>query len=180
MSRWFDGIRWLASLRTSTVRGAAGGSLTKRVEKLSTSSDPGGYASHPATKMLATINHYILDVIPRDPNAPEFRQGNTLGHDNRHWFRAKFLPAVPVVLWPASRPSIRSSFTPGSTTRAACASPDRKADPYVVFKAAIESEGPPSLCGTLASIEGNERTENLTTCRGQLVRYSDHPCTPES
>jgi toxin YhaV len=32
----------------------------------------------------------LKPIIPRDPNAPEFRQGNTLGRDNRHWFRAKF------------------------------------------------------------------------------------------
>lgn len=27
---------------------------------------------------------------PRDPLAPEFRQGNTLGRERRHWFRARF------------------------------------------------------------------------------------------
>jgi toxin YhaV len=63
--------------------------LTKRAERLA-AADAGGYFSHPASKMLATINHYIRDVIPRDPNSPEFRQGNTLGPDNRHWFRARF------------------------------------------------------------------------------------------
>ena len=68
--------------------------LAKRVEKLAAAdpaaADQEGYVSHPATKMLATINRFIRDLIPRDPNSPEFRQGNTLGPDNRHWFRAKF------------------------------------------------------------------------------------------
>ena len=41
--------------------------LATRVGKLA-STDPAGYVSHPATKMLATINHYIRDAIPRDPN----------------------------------------------------------------------------------------------------------------
>jgi len=63
--------------------------LTKRVERLK-SNDPKRYLSHPAAKLLTTINHYIREAIPRDPNSPEFRQGNTLGPDNRHWFRAKF------------------------------------------------------------------------------------------
>ena len=63
--------------------------LTKRVEKLA-SANPEGYAAHPAAKLLATINHYLVDAIPRNPNGPEFRQGNTLGPDNRHWYRAKF------------------------------------------------------------------------------------------
>jgi toxin YhaV len=51
--------------------------LTALVEKLA-SNDPRGYTSHPAAKILATINHYIREVIPRDPNSAEFRQGNTL------------------------------------------------------------------------------------------------------
>jgi len=114
--------------------------LAKRVGKLA-SSDPAGYVSHPATKMLATINHYIRDAIPRDPNGPEFRQGNTLGHDNRHWFRAKFHgryrlfyrfstgQKIIVYAWVNDEGSLRKS---GSKT-----------DPYVVFKAMLESGEPP-------------------------------------
>jgi toxin YhaV len=41
----------------------------------------------PATKLLATINRSMREIVPRDPNAAEFRQGNMLGADNRHWFR---------------------------------------------------------------------------------------------
>jgi toxin YhaV len=29
-------------------------------------------------------------TIPTDPTQPEYRQGNTLGDDYKHWFRAKF------------------------------------------------------------------------------------------
>jgi toxin YhaV len=115
--------------------------LTKRVEKLA-SSDPNGYVSHPATKLLATINHYVREAIPRDPNSPEFRQGNTLGRDNRHWFRAKFHgrfrlfyrfsteQKIIVYAWVNDEGSLRKS---GSKT-----------DPYVVFKATLESGDPPS------------------------------------
>jgi len=115
--------------------------LAKRVEKLA-SSDPDGYSSHPATKMLATINHYIRDAIPRDPNGPEFRQGNTLGPDNRHWFRAKFhgryrlfyrfstKQKVIVYAWVNDESTLRKS---GSKT-----------DPYVVFKTMLESREPPN------------------------------------
>ena len=63
--------------------------LTNAVEQLA-ASDPAGYLAHPKTKLLATIRRLILETIPANPNAPEFRQGNTLGPDNRHWFRAKF------------------------------------------------------------------------------------------
>jgi toxin YhaV len=114
--------------------------LTKRVEKLA-SSDPNGYVSHPATKLLATINHYVREAIPRDPDSPEFRQGNTLGRDNRHWFRAKFHgryrlfyrfsteQKIIVYAWINDERTLRKS---GSKT-----------DPYVVFKAMLESGDPP-------------------------------------
>jgi toxin YhaV len=117
-----------------------------------------GYASHPATKMLATINHYIRDVIPPDPNGPEFRQGNTLGQHNRHWFRAKFhgryrlfyrfstgQKIIVYVLvdyvwvnhvWVNHEGSLRKS---GS-----------KIAPYVVFKAMLQSgESPTSFADLL-------------------------------
>ena len=64
-------------------------SLTKAVEELA-ESDPEGFQTHPKAKLLNTIRKFILETIPANPNAPEFRQGNTLGEDNRHWFRAKF------------------------------------------------------------------------------------------
>src|SRR5580700_171330 len=63
--------------------------LTKQVERLA-ARDPRGYLSHPAAKTLATILYFIEEAIPRDPNSREYRQGNTLGPGNRHWFRAKF------------------------------------------------------------------------------------------
>jgi toxin YhaV len=115
--------------------------LAKRVEKLA-SADPNGYLSHPATKMLATINHHVRDVISRDPNGPEFRQGNTLGPDNRHWFRAKFHGRyrlfyrfstehkMIVYAWVNDEGKLRK---PGSRT-----------DPYVVFKAMLENGDPPN------------------------------------
>jgi len=63
--------------------------LTETVKKLSIS-QPDIYREHPKTKLLATIDRHVTEIIPRDPTAPEFRQGDTLGPDNRHWFRAKF------------------------------------------------------------------------------------------
>jgi toxin YhaV len=57
--------------------------LTRQVERLE-SRDPKGYAAHPATKILSTINYYIREAIPRDPASQEFRQ------DAGHWLRAKF------------------------------------------------------------------------------------------
>ena len=114
--------------------------LAKRVGKLA-SSDPDGYVSHPATKMLATINRYVRDAIPRGPDGAEFRQGNTLGPDYRHCFRARFhwryillyrfstLQKIIVYAWVNDEGSLRKS---GSKT-----------DPYAVFQAMLKSGEPP-------------------------------------
>ena len=63
--------------------------LTRQVDALR-DKDPGGYVKKNATKRLAAIRKLAFDVIPQDPARPEYRQGNTLGDEHRHWFRAKF------------------------------------------------------------------------------------------
>ena len=120
--------------------------LTAQVEALA-ATDPATYRNHPATKLLATIRKYILEIIPRDPNASEFRQGNTLGVDNRHWFRAKFhqrfrlfyrfssTEKVIVYAWMSDELSLRKS---GSKT-----------DPYRVFSDLLKSGDPPATMAQL-------------------------------
>jgi toxin YhaV len=53
-------------------------------------SDAAGWQGNANVKLLATLRDLMLDRVPRDPLAPEFHQGNTLGPAHRHWFRAKF------------------------------------------------------------------------------------------
>jgi toxin YhaV len=114
--------------------------LTEAVEQLSIS-QPDTYRAHPKTKLLATIHQYITESIPRDPNAPEFRQGDTLGPDNRHWFCAKFhqryrlffrfstKDRVIVYVWVNDEFTLRKA---GSRT-----------DVYAVFKSMLKSGDPP-------------------------------------
>lgn len=52
--------------------------------------DPVGYKKKSKAKLLAAINHLMFEKIPQDPALPEYRQGETLGTQNKHWFRAKF------------------------------------------------------------------------------------------
>lgn len=63
--------------------------LIEAVEKLR-AQDPVGYLHKHATRRLAAIDKWVFDAIPQDPTRPEYRQGNTLGEEHRHWFRAKF------------------------------------------------------------------------------------------
>ena len=102
---------------------------------------PDHYKEHPATKLLVTIHRYMTEIIARDPNAAEFRQGNTLGADNRHWFRAKFhqryrlfyrfssQQKVIIYVWVNDEQSLRKSGA--------------KTDPYFIFRAMLEAGDPP-------------------------------------
>ena len=64
-------------------------SLTQQVEALR-QKDAVGFVKKNATKRLAAIVKLAFEVIPQDPARAEYRQGNTLGDDHKHWFRAKF------------------------------------------------------------------------------------------
>lgn len=52
--------------------------------------DPAGYSSLVNAKLLVAMGKLAFDIIPNDPAAPTYRQGETLGTDRKHWFRAKF------------------------------------------------------------------------------------------
>lgn len=52
--------------------------------------DPTGYVGRNPTKRLAAIAKLMFEVIPQDPAAAMYRQGDTLGAQHKHWFRAKF------------------------------------------------------------------------------------------
>jgi len=103
--------------------------------------DPHGYTDHPATKLLATIDRYIKETIPRDPYAVEFRQGNTLGPANRHWFRAKFHQRYRLFYRFSSemRVIVYAWINDESTLRKA----GSKTDPYSVFRGMLEAGDPP-------------------------------------
>ncbi len=105
-------------------------------------SDPEGWQGKPDTRLLGAIRALILDRIPRDPLAPEFRQGKTLGREHRHWFRAKFAgnrfrlffradsqARVIVYAWVNDRDTLRKA---GAGT-----------DPYAVFGRMLASGNPP-------------------------------------
>jgi len=89
----------------------------------------------------------MREIVPRDPNAAEFRQGNTLGADNRHWFRAKSheryrlfyrfssKEKVIVYAWANDQSTLRKT---GSKT-----------DPYAVSRTILDAGNPP---GTMAKL----------------------------
>ena len=58
------------------------------VTKLS-AQDPAGYQTHPKTKLLASVYRAITELVPANPDAPDFRLGKTLGADNTNWRRVR-------------------------------------------------------------------------------------------
>ena len=51
--------------------------------------DPTGYKSHPKTRLLALVYRAITQLVPANPDAPDFRLGKTLGLEHTHWRRVK-------------------------------------------------------------------------------------------
>ena len=51
--------------------------------------NPNEYKTDPKTKLLASIYRAITQLVPANPDAPDFRLGKTLGGANAHWRRVK-------------------------------------------------------------------------------------------
>jgi toxin YhaV len=125
--------------------------------------DPPRYKEQSATKLLTTMNRHMREIIPRDPHAAEFRQGNTLGADNCQWFRAKFheryrlffrfssKEKVIVYAWVNDENTLRKA---GSRT-----------DPYAVFRAMLNAGNPPSTMAELLAV--STRLEAARSSRQQ-------------
>ncbi len=114
--------------------------IQDRVEK-ARKARPAEYRSESAAKLLTKIRRQTQELIPENPAAPAFRQGNTLGKQNRQWFRAKFhlryrlffrfstANKAIVYAWMNHELTLRKS---GSKT-----------DPYAIFEAMLEAGDPP-------------------------------------
>lgn len=102
---------------------------------------PDSFQTKAPTKRLLAIRKLIKEVIPSDPNGLQFKLGNTLGPENRHWFRAKFLQQyrlffrfdskskIIIFCWVNDDQSLRAY--------------ESKDDAYLVFKQMLDSGHPP-------------------------------------
>ena len=121
--------------------------LIDQLDRLTAAADR-AKASNPKTahenanvKLHAAWAKLILETVPSDPTRDEFRQGNTMGPEFRHWRRAKIgrrfrlffrydsRSKVNVYAWVNDENTLRSS---GS-----------KSDPYTVFLKMLERGNPP-------------------------------------
>jgi toxin YhaV len=90
------------------------------------------------------------EIIPRDPNTAKFRQGNTLGADNRHWFRAKFHERYRLFYRFSNKKKVivYGWINDANTLRKA----GSKTDPYAVFRWMLESGNPPTSMTELLAV----------------------------
>ena len=115
--------------------------LSQQVETLQ-HKDPVGYVNKNATKRLSAITQLAFDTIPQDPTRSEYRQGNTLGGQHKHWFRAKFFQQYRLFFrYHAGSKVIVFAWVNDDQTQRAFESSD---DAYRVFRKMLESGHPPN------------------------------------
>ncbi len=118
--------------------------LDALVEKVSSlkKKDPVGYLKKNATKRLAAITKLAFDDIPQDPTRSDYRQGNTLGEENKHWFRAKFFQQYRLFFrYHATSKVIVVAWVNDEATKRAYESNE---DAYKVFRKMLDNGHPPN------------------------------------
>ncbi len=114
--------------------------LMKEVEVIR-EKNPLHYKEKNAAKRLAAITTLVFEKIPKDPTLPEYRQGQTLGDEYKHWFRAKFFQQYRLFFryHLESRIIVYAWVNDQSTKRAY----NSKQDAYAVFKKMLNKGCPP-------------------------------------
>ncbi len=114
--------------------------LTAAVQR-ARAQDPRAFESNANVKLFNTLATLILEVVPRNPNRDEYRQGTTMGPTFRHWRRAKIgrrfrlffrfdsKTRIIIFAWVNDENTLRSSGA--------------KTDPYMVFQKMLKSGHPP-------------------------------------
>lgn len=119
--------------------------------------DPVGFAKKNATKRLAAIAKLAFEVIPQDPTRAEYRQGDTLGAEYKHWFRAKFFQQYRLFFrYHAQGRLIVLAWVNDDHTKRAYESPD---DAYRVFRKMLDKGHPPDDWDELLKQASAEATQ---------------------
>lgn len=142
--------------------------LVQQVERLK-KKDPVGYVKKNASKRLAAVAKLAFDVIPQDPARPEYRQGNTLGDDYKHWFRAKFFQQYRLFFrYHAPSQVIVLAWVNDEDTQRAYESGD---DAYRVFGKMLASGHPPDDWDQLLN-EAQSAAKRMQSSMASLKRLA--------
>lgn len=121
--------------------------------------DPRGYRKKRAAKLLSAVLKIAFEVIPEDPTRPVYRQGDTLGEEHKHWFRAKFLQQYRLFFryheTDARRVVVLAWVNDESTLRAYGSA----SDAYAVFRRMLAKGNPPDSWGALLKTASQEAAQ---------------------
>lgn len=129
--------------------------VLEQLERLKTASEK-AIASNPHealananVKLYAALAKLMLETIPSDPARDEYRQGNTMGPDFRHWRRAKIGRRFRLFFRYDSRTKVivYAWVNDEKTLRTA----DSRNDPYTEFRKMLSRGNPPDDWNTLQS-----------------------------
>lgn len=121
--------------------------------------DPKTWQKKNCTKRLAAVFKLVKENIPSNPGAPAFRQGDTLGEQRKHWFRAKFFQQYRLFFrFDSSAKVIVLAWVNDEQTLRAYGS---KTDAYATFKGMLDDGNPPDNFDSLmkAAVSAAERFE---------------------
>ena len=130
--------------------------------------DPKKFRSNANVRLLAALAKLMLSVIPADPARSEYRQGNTLGEEYRHWFRAKFFGRFRLFFRYDSRSRliVYAWVNDEHTLRQR----GGRRDPYEVFRRMLESGNPPNQWAALIKGSRSLTGEMMSSVTGAATR----------
>lgn len=130
--------------------------------------DPTGYTQKAPTKLLAAIWRVVEERIASNPLDPQFRQGDTLGADYKHWFRAKFLQQFRLFFRCSERnKAIVIGWVNDFDTLRAYGS---KTDAYKVFATKLKAGDPPDSWEELLKEAQNTTSKIVPTSNPGFLR----------
>jgi toxin YhaV len=109
--------------------------------------DPQGFESNANVRLFAALSKLIFEVVPGEPGRDDYRLGNTMGPEYRHWRRAKIGRRFRLFFRFDSKTRIIvfAWVNDENTLRAA----GSKSDPYLVFQRMLERGNPPDAWAEL-------------------------------
>ncbi len=116
----------------------------KRVKQLKAKLKQSDFESHPDVKLFAALVNIVHEVVPRDPEEPEFRLGGTLGSRYTGWRRVKG-HGLPVRMrlffkYSSARKVIVFAWINDENTLRKAGSPT---DVYSIFQGMLRAGNPP-------------------------------------
>jgi len=122
--------------------------------------DPVGHRKKRAAKLLAAILKVAFEDIPADPTRSTYRQGDTLGDDFKHWFRAKFLQQIRLFFRYQETKAAKVIVLAWVNDDDALRAYGKASDAYAVFRKMLKKGDPPDEWEELmaAAAEDSART----------------------